>query len=51
MSMNNEQILRSELSYRMEQGRGRESRWARVEGRRDTLLRRHWRKVRQLSAD
>jgi hypothetical protein len=46
MSMN-EQILRSELSYRVEQGRGRYSSWSRVEGRTEpVLVRRGWRKVR-----
>jgi hypothetical protein len=45
MSMN-EQILRSEISYRSEQGRIRDS-WSRVEGRTDPILvRRRWRKVR-----
>jgi hypothetical protein len=46
MSMN-EQVLRSELSYRVEQGRGRNSSWSRVEGRTEpVVVRRGWRKVR-----
>jgi hypothetical protein len=46
MSMN-EQILRSELSYRVEMGRGRSASWSRVEGRSEpVLVRRRWRKVR-----
>ena len=46
MSMN-EQIVRSELSYRVEQGRGRNSSWSRVEGRTEpVVVRRGWRKVR-----
>jgi hypothetical protein len=46
MSMN-EQILRSELSYRVEQGRGRNSSWRRIEGRNEpVVVRRGWRKVR-----
>lgn len=43
MSMTNEQILRSELSYRREFGAGRPSSWARVEGRPESLIRR-WRR-------
>jgi hypothetical protein len=46
MSMN-EQVLRSEVSYRVEQGRGRNSSWSRVEGRTEpVVVRRGWRKVR-----
>jgi hypothetical protein len=39
----NTEMARSELSYRRELAVGRESTWARTEGRRGTLLRR-WRK-------
>jgi hypothetical protein len=46
MSMYNAEILRSELDYKLERRRGRESSWARAEGRQDTLLRRHWRRLR-----
>jgi hypothetical protein len=46
MSMN-EQILRSEINYRAEQGRIRDS-WSRIEGRDEDpiVVRRRWRKVR-----
>lgn len=46
MSMYNKDILRSELAYKIERDRGRESTWARNEGRQDTLLRRGWRRLR-----
>ncbi|WP_310961979.1 hypothetical protein [Nocardioides terrisoli] len=53
MSMNSEQVLRSEINYRMEQGQGRPgsrlSSWARAEGRSETLVRRGWRRVRPTS--
>lgn len=46
MSMNSEQVVRSEVDYRIEQGRGRRTGWARAEGRSETVLRRGWRRIR-----
>ena len=48
----NEQIWRSEVAYRREQGVGRLSPWARTEGRRESLLRKPFRRAhRAASAD
>lgn len=47
-NMFNEQIWRSEVEYRREQGVGRPSAWARNEGRRDSLLRRPFRRTRRV---
>jgi len=43
----NQQVWRSEIDYRREQGVGRLSSWARVEGRRESLLHRPFRRRRR----
>jgi hypothetical protein len=44
-NMFNEQIMRSQAEYRREQGVGRLSSWARIEGRRESLLRKPFRRA------
>lgn len=46
-NMFNEQMIRSQVAYRREQGAGRLSSWARAEGRGESLLRKPFRRARR----
>lgn len=43
-NLSNEQIVRSQVDYRREQVAGRLSAWARTEGRRESLVRKAFRR-------